>query len=123
MSSTLYNNLYNNTENAHELVTDEEKDWLCDNIKRLDQKGHELIYAIVKIYDLKHASNITTGIPMEGKQRKSGGIKFDLDHFPAKLIKMLHLFVDMHLKSLEDEKKRAKTLKSTEKRGGKQAAV
>lgn len=92
----LFNSLNNKTKQLKEFTHKEKMDIIKD-IKSFDKNGHELIYALIKAYDLNDGILNPISFPYEGKQLKTG-IKFDFDKFPNKLQNILGTFVEMHKK-------------------------
>ena len=102
----LYTNIVLSIKKKHledvELIH-KQKDNLCKNIKKLDPKGHELIYVLIRHHQMiTHQLTIGT-MPYNSKNIKSG-IKFDVDQFPTLLKQIILHFVDIHIKSTKESK-------------------
>tara|TARA_B100001769_G_C21681474_1_gene377393 strand:+ start:120 stop:422 length:303 start_codon:yes stop_codon:yes gene_type:complete len=99
MTSTfpLYNSIKNITDFSKEL---QPKDLLTvsHKIKKLDKSTHELIYALIKSYQIDNKQNKAHMLPYESKQLKTG-VKFDMNNIPKELQCMLSKFLEMHEKS------------------------
>ena len=99
--SQLYNSLKDNYEKP---LTIEQKDDFSQKIKLLDEKGCEMVYVIIKMFDLDLNHKKTADIPFEGKIAAKE-LKFDLDKIPEKLKHMIYKFLYIHIKNMEEEKK------------------
>ena len=105
MSFPLYDTLSNEIENEEDIEF-KKKEKLMKDIKSLDNKGHETIYALIKVFKIQNdESTSTLTIPYEGKNIKAG-IKFEFDKLPIKLKYMLLKFVELHIKNMEENKSR-----------------
>lgn len=100
----LYDNLFNEVHDMNEDLTDKQKDEFMKLIKNIDVIGSELIYVLIRIYQLENTEDKSTfKLPFGGKFIKEE-IKFDLNELPNKLKHMLYKFVNIHKKSSEEEK-------------------
>jgi hypothetical protein len=91
---TLYRKVRNN---LHDLSSDEKR-YVADNIKTFGKAEHEIIWALIRTYQIKFDSIKSYIIPYNGKKLKRG-TKFDLDKLPIILKHILHEFVSTHLNS------------------------
>ena len=66
-------------------------------IKKLDKNTHELVYALIKSYQIDNKDNKAHMLPYDSKQLKTG-IKFDMNNIPLGLQNMLAKFLEMHEK-------------------------
>ena len=73
----------------------EEKETFINNIKNINQTGHDLIYVIIKAYESEN-TNEKKMYPYGGKMLKTG-LKFDLDSFDNKLKQILFRFIKLHM--------------------------
>lgn len=89
----LYNSLYTKTSKD---LTNKQKNELISNISLLDDKGLELVYALIASYKVNHNKS-EFDITAE--------LEFDLSKFDASLKRMLYKFVSIHLKTMEEEEK------------------
>jgi hypothetical protein len=103
----LYQDLVKNIE-ENKVITDEDKNDLIKKIKKVDENGHELIYALIRKYQLQNENGF--GLPYEGKMMKLG-LKFDLENIPDNCIQLLILFCDKHLEKMKEEQKLLKNRK------------
>ena len=85
----------------HDLLP-EQKEELLANIKLLDEKGSELFFVLIKLFDIETSSEVSESIPFDGKF-VSKEFRFDLEKFPFKLKQILFKFAHMHIKSMEEE--------------------
>jgi hypothetical protein len=81
-----------------------QKTTFLKKIDKIDKNGMELIYALICAYQLIESEGSNYIIPYNGKQAQNE-ITFDIDEFPPHLKQILHKFISMHIKSMEEEKK------------------
>lgn len=86
----LYDSMMNKINDDDIIVDNDQKDNFISFIKTLDKENTELIYALIKKYDIEHG-NSNNLFPYGGKQLKSG-YKFDFNSFPNDLQKILICF-------------------------------
>lgn len=106
MNFPLYHDLLTNS--TDEKISEDDRSELIKKIKKVDDAGHELIYAIIRSYQLEHEN--TFGNPYDSKILKLG-MKFDLDKIPNQCCKMLISFCDKHLEKMKEEQKLLKNRK------------
>ena len=92
----LYTSIKNITEFDKELSHQELVN-VSQKIKKLDKNTHELVYALIKSYQIDNKENKAHMLPYESKQLKTG-IKFDMNNIPKGLQNMLAKFLEMHEK-------------------------
>jgi len=98
----LYDTLFNEI-TTNEDISDKEKDKFIKMVKNIDQTGYELIYVLIRVYQLENSEDKSTfKLPFGGKYSKED-IKFDLNELPNKLKHMLYRFVNIHTKKIEEE--------------------
>lgn len=78
------------------------KDEFIKMVKKLDDKGNEIFFILMKLYEMRSCEN--PGIPYDGKI-SSDEIKFELESLPTQLQHMLFKFMSIHLKSIEEDAK------------------
>ena len=84
-------------------LTTEEKDDFISKVKKIDQTGAELIYAIIRTYQMDKCDDRTFfKLPFEGKYHKTD-IKFNLESMPFTLKQMLYLFITKHCQKMKEE--------------------
>jgi hypothetical protein len=106
MTLPLYQDLIKNVTEVE--LTSEEKENIIKKIKKLDILGHELIYALIRCYQLENETNY--GTPYDGKVIQKG-LKFDLEKFPPQLKNLINSFIDIHLEKMKEEIKLNKNRK------------
>lgn len=79
-------------------LSEQEKMYITNTIKKLTDREHEYIYALIRSYQVDES--IIYPIPFSGKQQKKG-IKFDLANFPLRLQYIVLLFIHLHNSSIE----------------------
>jgi hypothetical protein len=98
----LYDTLFKDV-NTNEDISNKEKEQFIKLVKNLDQLGYELMYVLIRVYQLENTDDKSTfKLPFGGKYIKDD-IKFDLNELPNKLKHMLVKFVDIHSKKIEEE--------------------
>jgi len=86
-------------------LTIKQKNDFITRIGKMDENGTELVYALIRIYEMHHEENTGTyKIPYNGKYIDKNNIQFDFDLLPNKLKQLLYKFVNIHLKKMEEEK-------------------
>lgn len=84
-------------------LTMKQKDDFISTINKIDENGYELVYALIRIYEMQHEENSGTFIiPYSGKYIEKD-IQFDLEQFPFKLKQILFKFVSIHIKKMNEE--------------------
>ena len=82
-------------------LSSEQKGIFIKNIKIIDKKGSELIYALIRTYQMDNKLNLSN-IPYNGIKKKDN-IKFDLENFPYELKHLLYKFVNIHMEAMKEE--------------------
>jgi hypothetical protein len=83
-------------------LTLEQKEELIDNIKVLDEKGSELFFVLIKLFEMESNPEASDGLPFECKFIAKE-YRFDLEKLPAKLKQILSKFAHMHVKNMDEE--------------------
>jgi hypothetical protein len=97
----LYDNLVKDL--PSEEMSTKQKDKFMKLIKDIDEKGSELIYALIRVYQLENSEDKSTfKLPYGGKFIKHD-MKFDLNDFPNELKHMLLKFITMHSNTMKEE--------------------
>jgi len=93
----LFNQLFQSVkDNNPPPLTDLEKTMIVQTIKSLNDQEHEILYIVMRIYQLKHEHiNTQYILPYNGKHQKKG-IKFELDQLPEQLQLIIHEFIKLH---------------------------
>jgi hypothetical protein len=97
----LYEILFKETTN--EDLTTKEKDEFMKIIKNIDQKGFEIAYALIRIFQLENNEDKSTfKIPYGGKFVKDD-LNFNLNDLPLQLKQILYKFLVLHIKTMKEE--------------------
>ena len=98
----LYDSLNTNVKNK-DLTVLHKKDFI-KKINILDHNGHELIYALIRIYQMENEEDNTSfTLPYNGSYINKD-MKFEMSNLPHKLKHILYKFIKVHLKKMKDEK-------------------
>ena len=96
----LYQSIYENTKHMTVALDDTQKANAIQLIPRLDQKGQDLLFFLIRMYHNQQSQDITFQLPYTGTAEKSDSttkdIEFDLNVFPPQLQHMVFLFTRMH---------------------------
>jgi len=95
-SFPLYSNICAKISTSLKEFTDVDKKNLQKMYKKCPEESHELIYALIKSYQIDNNIEPNSNTPFCGKVLKSG-IKFDINNFPNKLQNILKEFIEMNL--------------------------
>ena len=99
----LYDTLSNDIIDNPEDLSTKEKDDFLKMVKKIDSNGYEIIYVLIRVYQLENTEDKSTfKLPFGGKFIKED-IKFDFDELPNKLKHILYKFINMHNKTLSQE--------------------
>ena len=111
MSFPLYNNISKEVENEPKDLTIKQKTDFIKKIKQFDKEGYELMYALIRTYEMENNNGIVTfNLPYNSKQLKTG-VKFELENLPIRLKHILYNFIQKHIIKMEEEKKLSKVRK------------
>jgi hypothetical protein len=98
----LYDNLSSDIITNTDLSS-KEKDDFMKIIKNVDSDAFELIYALIRTYQLENCDDKSTfKLPFGGKFVKND-IKFHLDDLPNNLKQIIYKFLLIHKKKIEEE--------------------
>jgi len=84
-------------------LSKEEKTTLVEEIKKLDKNPQELLYGLIKSFDINQGDPSPVGLPFKGKKLKSGP-KFNLEEMPSRLQHILKKFIEKHKEAEEESK-------------------
>lgn len=106
----LFTTIYHATVAKHEEDLKKDKRIeLCQLIDGVDQEGNDLIFAIIQQYyqeiDIDKSKHNRNGYAYSPKNYKKG-LKYDMSSLPLGLLHMLQYFIDLHIKKLDEDKKR-----------------
>ena len=90
-SFPLYSNIRNQIKNKSVIITKEIKEQFKKDFKKLDVESHELVYALIRAYQLDNNINTDNLLAFKARQLKYG-VKYNLNEFPADLINILIIF-------------------------------
>ena len=84
-------------------LSTEQKDEFISKVKKIDHSGAELIYAIIRTYQMDKCDDRSFfKLPFEGKYQKND-IKFNLETMPFPLKQMLYTFISKHSLKMKEE--------------------
>ena len=96
----LYDNLIAEVQTFEDL-NNKQKDDFMKIIENVDDNTSELIYALIRVYQLENSDNKNTfTLPYDGKFIDKD-VKFDLNELPNQLKQILYKFLLLHDKSKE----------------------
>jgi hypothetical protein len=97
----LYNSLSKDLQEGD--LSDIQKRTFLKRIEKIDKNGYELIYALIRMYQIENKEeNINFTLPYGG-ENIDNNIHFDLENFPIKLKQVLFKFVSIHLEKMKEE--------------------
>jgi hypothetical protein len=97
----LYDNLIKDL--PEEEMTVKQKDKFIKLVKDIDEYGSELMYALIRFYQLENSDDKSTfKLPYGGKYIKHD-MKFDFNELPNELKHILFKFIQIHIKTLKEE--------------------
>ena len=95
-SFPLYSNIKNQVQNKGLIITKKIKEQFKKDFKKVDTDSHELIYALIRAYQLDKNINIDNLLAFKARKLKYG-VKYNLDELPEELINILIFFIKMDL--------------------------
>lgn len=101
----LYQSLYENTKNILIPLTDTQKQYIINIISKLDKKGHEILFFLIRIFHNNQEQNVSFQLPYNSSS-SNDNVEFDLMNFPLQLQNMIHMFVRMHYEYISYEQSR-----------------
>ena len=81
-------------------LTIKQKDDFISKLKHIDDNGTELIYALIKYFEIEHDEKDKTNVyklPYAGEYTTDGNIVLNLENFPVKLKQVLYKFINIHI--------------------------
>lgn len=97
----LYDNLSKDISDRD--LTVRQKDKFMILIDNLDTNGYELVYALIRVYQLEKSEDRSTfKLPYDGKYLKND-MKFDLNQLPCELKQILFKFLQIHTETMKEE--------------------
>jgi len=94
----LYQSIYENTKESKIELNEEQKQTIIQLIPKLDQRGHDLLFFLIRTYHNQQAQDITFVLPYQTTPSELSGedVEFNLSNFPCQLQHMVFLFTKMH---------------------------
>ena len=99
----LYDTLSNDIIDNPEDLSTKEKDEFLKMVKQIDSNGYEIIYVLIRVYQLENTEDKSTFKLPFGVKFIKDDIKFDFDELPNKLKHILYKFIHIHNKTLSEE--------------------
>ena len=84
-------------------LTVAQKTYFQKQVESMSESEHELIYALIKAYNIAQENKASLTLPYGGKFVKND-LVFDLEKFPNKLRQLLYKFICLHDQKVEEEK-------------------
>ena len=82
-----------------------QKELFIKRINRMDTEGHELTYALIRMYQVENnEENTSFTLPYSGIY-SGNDVVFDIDKLPNKLTQILFKFLYIHIKKMNEETK------------------
>lgn len=85
-----------------------EKGTFIKRFEKIDHEGHELVYALIRMYQMvNNEQNTSFTLPYNGKYINNN-ISFSLDGLPIPLKHILYKFLSVHIEKMKEERTIAK---------------
>lgn len=97
----IYDHLMKEIENEEE-ITLKQQDEFMKYVKNFDKNGYELIYALIRIYQLENSDDKNSVILPYGGKYVKNEMKFDFNELPINLKKILYKFSLIHIKTMQE---------------------
>lgn len=110
----LYTSLMTNIRNRD--LTPVQKNDFLKKIAMMKEEGHELIYALIKVFYIEHETDGALHIPYGGVL-KNKSLTFDLNQLPNKLKQILYKFTKIHIKKMKEDLELEKGRESLDETG------
>lgn len=105
----LFTSLYDNTKNISSMLDDDKKRYITQTIPQLDQRGHEILFFLIRMFHIQQLREINFNLPYQTTVGKDG-IECDLENFPRQLQHMIYLFTSMHENYIKSEQSRNQSI-------------
>lgn len=100
-SFPFYDTMCKDTKNSD--LTVKQKNEFISKIQSIDKNGAELVYALIRVYEINNEENSGTfKLPYCGKYVDKD-MHFDLEKLPQKLRQILYKFVNIHVEKLNED--------------------
>jgi hypothetical protein len=70
-------------------------------ISTLDNEGHDLIYALIRMYQIETKEEMDTSVPYKGEISDTN-ILFQVDNLPISLKRILFKFASAHIEKMKE---------------------
>jgi hypothetical protein len=101
----LFSSLYDNTKHISSSLDDQRKRYVINTIPQLDERGHEILFFLIRMYHIQQSKEINFNLPYQTAVT-SEGIDCNLENFPDQLQHMIYLFTSMHENYIKSERTR-----------------
>ena len=101
----LFSSLYENTKHIMTRLEEPKKKYIVNTIPQLDERGHEILFFIIRLYQINQSHEINFNLPYD-TTLITEGLECDLDKFPQQLQHMIYLFTSMHENYIKSERSR-----------------
>lgn len=108
MEFTLYNTLLKEAQTKKKDLTAKQKTCFIEKFKKIDNIGHEYIYALIRYHAISKNNN--SDLPYNSK-KENNNITYNIDNLPVDLKYIVYLFIQKHLKAMEESSKKSKSIK------------
>lgn len=98
----LYDSLSKDIPNVD--LTPTQKRAFIKRISTIDKNGHDLVYALVRMYQVENIEENTSFILPYNGTFVDNDINFDLDKFPVDLKQILFRFIGVHIDKMNEER-------------------
>jgi hypothetical protein len=105
----LYTSLYENTKHICGSLDESKRKYIINAIPQLDERGHEIIFFLVRMFHIQQSKDITFNLPYQISVITEG-IDCNLENFPDQLQHIIYLFTSMHENYIKNEKTRVNTV-------------
>ena len=94
----LYDSIMGHAKNINKDLRKSEKEEFDKNVHNINDKGDELIYALITMHHRKENNQEGINVPYDGLFVENGVVEFNIGNFPKKLRRLLYTFLEIHLK-------------------------
>jgi hypothetical protein len=105
----LFSSLYENTKHSITPLDDSKKRYVVSTIPQLDERGHEILFFLIRMYHIQQTRDINFNLPYQTAV-STEGINCDLESFPLQLQHMIYLFTSMHENYIKSERNRTQSV-------------
>lgn len=88
-------------------LTKKQKKEFVTLVSKIDTHGAELMYVLIRIFEMNNSKmSGTYKLPYSGTYTSKNDITFDLESLPIKLKQLLFKFINIHIKAMEEERRK-----------------